>query len=946
MKSTEYKRALDALLQCNKVIRENHDEPLLLKDVCRVIVQDVGYRLAWIGYKEDDHEKRVLPVSSYGFSDGYIERAGIVWAETERGLGPTGASIRSEKPVICQNMTTDEKFKPWRDEAIKRGYASSIALPLAINGVVIGALNIYALNPDAFNDDEVELLQELTESLSFGISHIRQNNANKEITHKLNESEEKYKSIFNEANMVILIINPDTLELMDVNNKACHFYGYSKDEFLKKRLPEIQTLPEEKLHVIASEVMGKNRSYLVTSHRTSSGEVRDVEIHTGPITIQGKDYICSTINDITERKRMEEEIKVINHNLQRKIDDEIAKNEHMMNGYAYCEMIYDENGNPADFIYLEVNRSFETLTGLKREDVINKKVTGVIPLIKEKHPELIEAYGRVASGGGAVNLELLFEPINVWLNINIYSPKKGYFVAIFDNTTERKNMETGLRDSEEKYRLLFTHENDAILLCDAETLGYIDSNDAWNKQYGYTNDEMRGKSVIIISAEPEKSIEIRNEALISGSARVPQRLHRRKDGTLLSVELSVGVFTYKGRKVLCVISRDITHKLRIEAQNEYNARLFDIIFEHVMDSIVLLDKDFNYIRVSKSYVNVCQRDEAELTGRNHFEMYPSSFQLEAQETKRRKVPYAVSERPFTFPDHPEWGITYWDVRLVPVLDKDFEVEMFLYTLKDVTKQKLNKDALTALNETLMKRVNEEVEKSRIKDQLMYEQSRHTSMGELLVNISHHWRQPLCSIGLSVQDIKDAYFHKELDELYLNKTIDFTMSELKSLSDTIDSFRNFHVRDKEPKEFNISDEINKAYALISEYIKERGILIDKELDGSLTAWGCPNEFAQVILNILTNARDSFERANFTGGIIRIKLYRDGTTGRKIITIANNGGGIHDDIINKVFDPYFTTKDKSRGTGMGLYLAKVIIEKDINGTISIRNIDGWCELRIEL
>jgi Signal transduction histidine kinase len=94
--------------------------------------------------------------------------------------------------------------------------------------------------------------------------------------------------------------------------------------------------------------------------------------------------------------------------------------------------------------------------------------------------------------------------------------------------------------------------------------------------------------------------------------------------------------------------------------------------------------------------------------------------------------------------------------------------------------------------------------------------------------------------------------------------------------------------------------------------------------------------------MTNLRDG----NITGGIIRIKLHGDDAANRKIITITDNGGAIADDIINKVFDPYFTTKDKSRGTGMGLYMAKVIIEKNMNGTISIRNIDGWCELRIEL
>lgn len=255
--------------------------------------------------------------------------------------------------------------------------------------------------------------------------------------------------------------------------------------------------------------------------------------------------------------------------------------------------------------------------------------------------------------------------------------------------------------------------------------------------------------------------------------------------------------------------------------------------------------------------------------------------------------------------------------------------------------------LNQLSENLSEKVKEEVEKSRIKDQLMYEQSRHVSMGELLINIAHHWRQPLCAIAISIQDIKDAYRYNELDESYLNKNIELAMSELKTLSNTISNFSNFYIHDKEKKKFNISSEINRAAILISGYVNDTNIIIEKEMDDTLTAQGYPNEFAHVILNILTNAKDKFEQKDIMGGIVRIKLYKDDVTGRKIITVDDNGGAITDDIINQVFDPYFTTKDKSiRGTGMGLYMAKVMIENNMNGTISIKNIDAWCQVRIEL
>ncbi|MBF0456853.1 MAG: PocR ligand-binding domain-containing protein [Nitrospirae bacterium] len=275
---------------------------------------------------------------------------------------------------------------------------------------------------------------------------------------------------------------------------------------------------------------------------------------------------------------------------------------------------------------------------------------------------------------------------------------------------------------------------------------------------------------------------------------------------------------------------------------------------------------------------------------------------------------------------------------IPIFTEDYAKTLmdFLLYLADL----LGEMGLTRI------KLAEEVAQTRIKDQILYEQSRNISMSELLIDIAHHWRQPLCGVAIYVQEIRDAYRHNELNEAYLNKTVELAISELKSLSATIDKFRNFYLQDKKQKEFNISYEINNAYSIISDYLKDKGIVIDKEMDDSLMTMGYPNEFAHVILNILTNIKDKVERMNVPNATIRIRLYKDDIAGRTIITFADNCGSVSADIINKVFDPYFSTKDKSRGTGLGLFMAKIIIEKNMNGTISLRNIDGWCEVKIEL
>ncbi|MCG6553377.1 MAG: ATP-binding protein [Candidatus Magnetominusculus sp. LBB02] len=235
---------------------------------------------------------------------------------------------------------------------------------------------------------------------------------------------------------------------------------------------------------------------------------------------------------------------------------------------------------------------------------------------------------------------------------------------------------------------------------------------------------------------------------------------------------------------------------------------------------------------------------------------------------------------------------------------------------------------------------------RIKDHIMYEQSRHIALGELLVNIAHHWRQPLCSIGVIAQDIKDAYLHQELNEEYLKHNISDIMMELIALSNTINSFRNFYMNDTHRSEVNIIDIINDTLLLIGESFKSKGAVIDKELEEGLIAYLYPNELAQVILSLLTNVNDIFNMRCITNGIVKVKAFRDAITGKIVITIMDNGGGVSGDIISKIFDPYFTTKDKARGTGLGLFVAKILVENSMKGTIWVRNVEGGCEFGIEI
>jgi len=168
-------RALTTLSAVNRSLTRATHEDELLHVVCKSIVEQGGYRLAWVGYKQHDENKSIKAVASAGYDEGYLDIINVTWAEDERGMGPTGRAVRSGATQLCQDFANDPRHLPWRDAALERGYASSIALPLS-NGEVFGALTVYADEINTFTPTEIERLEEMADDLAFGVRtlHVRQ----------------------------------------------------------------------------------------------------------------------------------------------------------------------------------------------------------------------------------------------------------------------------------------------------------------------------------------------------------------------------------------------------------------------------------------------------------------------------------------------------------------------------------------------------------------------------------------------------------------------------------------------------------------------------------------------------------------------------------------------------------------------------------------------------
>ncbi|MFW2581337.1 ATP-binding protein [Aliarcobacter butzleri] len=250
-----------------------------------------------------------------------------------------------------------------------------------------------------------------------------------------------------------------------------------------------------------------------------------------------------------------------------------------------------------------------------------------------------------------------------------------------------------------------------------------------------------------------------------------------------------------------------------------------------------------------------------------------------------------------------------------------------------------------LNTELEEKVIVETSKQKEQEQLLIQQTRLAAMGEMIGNIAHQWRQPLNALGLILQNLKFSYEIGELDEKMIDKSVKKATLLTENMSKTIDDFRNFFRPNKAKENFKINEGITKAVELIESTFEHNNIKLEKDFVSSeIEFFGFANEFSQVILNLLTNAKDAVLENKIENPLIIIQTKIDDEY--IYISIKDNGLGIKDEIINKIFEPYFTTKDEGKGTGIGLYMSKIIIENNMNGKIEVKNEQNGANVIIKL
>lgn len=343
--------------------------------------------------------------------------------------------------------------------------------------------------------------------------------------------------------------------------------------------------------------------------------------------------------------------------------------------------------------------------------------------------------------------------------------------------------------------------------------------------------------------------------------------------------------------------------------------LLKSVTESIADIIFYKDTEFKYIGCNRRFSEFAGDEVKDIIGKDDYDLFDKEF---------ADIIRSMDQEMFTSfkPHHNKAWVSYPDGRRAylltlrsPLIDAQGELIGLVGISHDITAE------------------FEMAEELKTKNSMLVQQSRFAAMGEMIGNIAHQWRQPLNALGLLLQNIEVAYEYEMLDQEYIHRTIEKGTRLTSQMSQTIDDFRDFFKPNKKAERFEVHQTIQTTIDLVLQSFLHNQIEILFSGDHTLSTMGFPSEFSQVILNLLNNAKDELIEHDIKDKKVLIRLIQQDESIR--IEVEDNAGGIPEDIIEKIFDPYFSTKEEGKGTGIGLYMSKTIIETNMQGKLLVEN-----------
>jgi PAS domain S-box-containing protein len=574
----------------------------------------------------------------------------------------------------------------------------------------------------------------------------------------------------------------------------------------------------------------------------------------------------------------------------------------------------------------------------------------------------------------------------VWVDLTVSlvrdpdgDPK--YFIAIMEDIEQRKQAEQQLQESEEKFSKVFSLAPIGMTISSLSDGRFLDINEAGERLSGYPRDEVVGRSSaqFTIWASAEERAQVIGEVLKKGVVRDREMVMKDKEGHVFWGSFSAVVIEIRGEKHLLSLVSDIAERKRAQEVLRESEERFRLLADAAPVIIWESGPDARLTFLNRAGLEYTGRDLEQELGEGWTQgVHQEDLErcLEAfRDAVRSQTAFCMEYRLRRGDGSYGWLAE----TAIPRFALSGGLLGYIGTCVDISESKTIKERLQQANRILEQRVAErtselrltvarlqqeidgrirmgqalEVETSerlevqrelREKELLLLQQSRLAAMGEMISNIAHQWRQPLNLLGLVAQELPVTYKAGKFDLEYLQYNVGKMLGTISHMSQTIDDFRDFFRPYKEKVAFNMVEVIKKTISLME------GSLASQKIETTIchscdaVVLGYPNEFSQVLLNILINARDAFVERGVASPEITIQIDQQGD--RTVVTITDNAGGIPEPILDRIFDPYFTTKGPDKGTGVGLFMSKTIVEKSMRGSLTARNVAGGAQFRIEL
>ena len=581
------------LSRVNEVIVRVNDKNDLFDEACRIIAEEGYYPLVWIGEVKGED---IVPVASSGAALNYLHDIRVE-VHGALGKGPTGTSIRANKPVINYNFESNPAMTPWLSKAKKYGLASSAAFPLCLNDKPIAALTVYASEPDAFDPETADLFESLSEDLSYALDAINGESLKNQAESALRESEEKFSKYFHQSPVAMTISLVGEGKWVDVNQAYSNLVEYSREELLSHTSTELNIIESDEREKLVGIIQHNGKLHGdEIAVRTKNGKCKWTAYSTETVAIGGRSYTISTISDITERKKAEEALK-------KALQDIDA---HFSNSpLAIIEF-------DAQYRITRWSEGAQRIFGWTADEVLGKAIGEFRWVVEEDTPAVDKVSAEMLSGQNPRNL-----------NVNRNYRKDGsiitcewYNSAVFDDSgnmvsvlsqvldiTERKKAEAALKESEEKYRNLFgcMSEGFAVHEIIIDSTGkpcdyrYLEINEAFTRLTGMTSSQAVGHTVRELMPDIEDYwIDTYGKVALNGQ---PTRFEN------FSAPLGkwYEVYAYSPQpNHFAVVFTDITERKQAAEALQLSQARYRNLVEETVDGIFVADAQGHYVDVNQA----------------------------------------------------------------------------------------------------------------------------------------------------------------------------------------------------------------------------------------------------------------------------------------------------------------------------------------------------------